>query len=160
MLLQCQLQLFEENRCFAWELFWVASLWSGSTVTYLNWAASCVDCEMNWSVASQLNRAHSSQRGDHLARPSQSNREPIPSIPTLRNVRQGSLGSKLCHTSAYRLNKSHHTSPIFPIKPSVAAFFVENNCHAFPSRRSSFQGKQCSGNLRALKCPLPDLEIR
>ena len=112
MLLQCQLQLFEENRWLAWELFWVASLWSGSsTVTYLNWAASCVDCEMNWSVASQLNRAHSSQRGDHLARPSQSNREPIPSIPTLRNVRLWSLGSKLCHTSAYRLNKSHHTPP-------------------------------------------------
>ena len=86
MLLQCQLQLFEENRWLAWELFWVASLWSGSTVTYLNWAASCVNCEMNWSVASQLNRAHSSQRGDHLARPSQSNREPIPSIPTLRNA--------------------------------------------------------------------------
>ena len=166
MLLQCQLQLFEENRWLAWELFWVASLWSGSTVTYLNWAASCVDCEMNWSVASQLNRAHSSQRGDHLARPSQSNREPIPSIPTLRNAFEmcgyGPSGANCATpplTASINLT-TDPTSPIFPIKPSVAAFFVENNCHAFPSRRSSFQGKQCSGNLRALKCPLPDLEIR
>ena len=122
---KCQTQLFG-NRCSAWELFWVVSLSSGSTVADLNWAASCVNCELNWiGVASQLNRAHSEQGGDgdHLARPVyhpsssiRPEREPFYSNPSkcLRNVRRASPGSKGCHTSVYRHNKSRSTSTTLP----------------------------------------------
>ena len=89
---KCQTQLFG-NRCSAWELFWVVSLSSGSTVADLNWAASCVNCELNWiGVASQLNRAHSEQGGERppgtpclssfQLNPTRESR----SIPTLRNA--------------------------------------------------------------------------
>ena len=124
MVQKCHTQLFG-NRCSAWELFWVVSLSSGSTVADLNWAASCVNCELNWiGVASQLNRAHSEQGGMEttwhalfIILPVQSDqREPFYSNPSkcLRNVRRASPGSKSCHTSVYRHNKSRSTSTTLP----------------------------------------------
>ena len=151
MLLQCQLQLFEENRWLAWELFWVASLWSGSTVTYLNWAASRVNCEMNWSVASQLNRAHSSQRGDHLARPSQSNREPIPSIPTLRNASEmcgyGPSGANCATpplTASINLTTAHHL-PYLPNQTIRCSLFCGKQLPRIPLSKKLIPGQTMLG---------------
>ena len=127
---RCQRQLFE-NRCFAWELFWVvvlslqsSPLLSGSTVADLNWAASCVNCEMNRSVASQLNRTHSEQKGGEttwralfiiIPDLSQSNGEsrsvlfqPFEMPP---KCAAGVPREQTCHTSAYRHNKSRPTNP-------------------------------------------------
>ena len=161
---KCQRQLFG-NRWSAWELFWVVPLsspvLSSSTVADLNWAASCLNCEMNWSVASQLNQTHSEQEGDHLASSCLSSfplslnptREPIRSIPTLRNASEmcgrRPLGAKAAtppltatinlapHRPPYHIEQPapplrsllpYYTS--LPYQAIRCSLFVENNCSA------------------------------
>ena len=147
---KCQTQLFG-NRCSAWELFWVVSLSSGSTVADLNWAASCVNCELNWiGVASQLNRAHSEQGGwrppgtpclsSFQLNPTRESR----SIPTLRNAfemcGERPLGAKAAtppFTATINLAPPrppyHIERPPILYKSSLlsrirCSLFVENNC--------------------------------
>ena len=135
---------------------------SSSTVADLNWAASCLNCEMNWSVASQLNQTHSEQGGDHLARPLyhpslslslNPTREPIRSIPTLRNASEmcgrRPLGAKAAtppltatinlapHRPPYHIEQPapplHSLLPYYTSLPYQAircSLFVENNCSA------------------------------
>ena len=148
---KCQTQLFG-NRCSAWELFWVVSLSSGSTVADLNWAASCVNCELNWiGVASQLNRAHSEQGGMEttwhalfIILPAQSDQRESRSIPTLRNAfemcGERPLGAKAAtppFTATINLAPPrppyHIERPPILYKSSLSrrircSLFVENNC--------------------------------